>query len=76
MGARLVTPGNRRRCRREADVANVDVPIAANVTEPGDIVLLAIVVGVTVVIGLVLLALDAIVGRVAQKRAPGRRDHS
>ncbi len=62
-----------RRRRREAHVVNLDVPILANVTEPGDIVLLAIVLGATIVVGLVLLALDAIVRRVGRKRNPDSR---
>lgn len=54
-------------------MVNLDVPFVANVTEPGDIVLLVIVLGATIVFGLVLLALDAVVGRVGRKRDPDSR---
>ena len=48
-------------------------PLLANVTEAGDIVLLAIVLATTLVVGLALLAVDALVGRVGarSRRPPG-----
>ena len=46
----------------------------ANVTEAGDIILLALVLAVTVVVGLALLAVETFVGRVAErKRSHGGR---
>lgn len=52
-------------------MAGLDLSIVANVTEPGDVVLLAIVFGTTLVVGLVLLGVDTVVGRVAQRRGQG-----
>ncbi len=37
--------------------------ITANVTEPGDVVLVVFLLGVILVVGLALLTLDAVVGR-------------
>ena len=40
-------------------MARADMPVLANVTEPGDIALYAIVVGLTLVVGLVLFVIDS-----------------
>ena len=46
-------------------------PVVANVTEAGDIVVFAIVLGVTLGVGLALLAIDSVVGRLRERG--GRR---
>ena len=47
--------------------------LVANVAEAGDIVVLAIVLVMTPVVGTALLALDALVGRLHAKRASKAR---
>jgi hypothetical protein len=49
-------------------MAGIGVVVLANVTEPGDVVLLAIVLALTVVVGGALFALDLVLGRVRAKR--------
>ncbi len=55
-------------------------PPVANVTEPGDIVLYAAVLGITVAVGLALLAINVVVGRltarVTRKTRPSSRRRS
>ena len=46
--------------------------LVANVTEPGDVALYAIVLGVTLAVGLLLLGIDALVGRLGRTRARRR----
>lgn len=46
-----------------------NVPLVANVTEAGDVVLFAIVLATTLVVGLALLGIDAVVGRLGRRRA-------
>ncbi|MDQ4071018.1 MAG: hypothetical protein M3203_16340 [Actinomycetota bacterium] len=47
--------------------------MVANVAEAGDIVVLAIALVMTLVVGAALLALDTLVGRVRTKREPKAR---
>jgi hypothetical protein len=48
----------------------------ANVAEAGDIVLFAIVLGATLAVGLALLAIDAVAGRIRRGRGAHRRSAS
>ncbi len=49
-----------------------DLSVVANVTEAGDIVLLAAVLAATLVVGLILFALDAAVGRFRERSTERR----
>lgn len=49
-------------------MARFGVSLVANVSEAGDIVIFAIVLAATLVVGLALLGIDALVGRLREKR--------
>ncbi len=52
-------------------MAGYEFPIVGNVSEAGDIVLVAYAVVIAVVVGLGLLGIDALVGRLRRGAAPG-----
>lgn len=49
-------------------MAGRSLPLVANVTEAGDIVLLAILLVITLAVGLVLLGIDTLVARLGARR--------
>jgi hypothetical protein len=57
---------------KEGRTVTLDLPLVANVTEAGDIVLYAMVLGATLVVGLALLGMDAAVRRLGRRRARRR----
>ncbi len=54
-------------------MARFDSPLVGNVAEAGDIVLYAIALAVTLVVGLALFGMDVVIGRLRRRRA--RRRH-
>ncbi len=52
-------------------MAGVELPMVGNVSEAGDIVLVAYAVVIAVVVGLALLGIDAVVGRLRRGAPPG-----
>lgn len=51
-------------------MARLELPLVANVTEAGDIVLVAFALVLTVLIGLALLGIDTLVGRLRRGGHP------
>jgi len=53
-------------------MAGFNLPFVANVAEPGDVALYAVVLALTLAVGLALFGMDSAVGRLKEKRQDRR----